>query len=121
MKNPLAPFFYGIIACIVTAISSLLKASEIEWWVIVQQAYNLAISLTFVYFYLKKSKYAWHSLFLAVPIIPIYLFARTWSQPEVSVFDTTNIITFSILVFAVVMMAKEKDKYFDFVKLNKKS
>jgi tellurite resistance protein TehA-like permease len=120
MKNPLSPFFYAIIACIVTAISSLTKADELHLGIVAQQTYNLATSLIFTYFYLKKSKYAWLSLFLALPIIPIYLVARTLSQSQPNAFETINIITFSVWVFAIAIIVRVKDKYFEFVEHERK-
>tara|TARA_Y100001954_G_C15437080_1_gene419674 strand:+ start:208 stop:573 length:366 start_codon:yes stop_codon:yes gene_type:complete len=120
MKNPLAPFFYGMIATVVTAISTLSNAREIHWEIVAQHIYNLVTSLIFIYFYLKKSRCAWYALFLVLPIIPIYLCARTLAQSQPNVFDTINIITFSIWVFAIIIFVRVKNKYLEFVEQAKK-
>jgi len=120
MKNPLTPFFYADLFTLVTAASTLLKIKEAHLGVIIPPAYNLITTVLFAYLYLTKSKYAWHSLLTAIPIIPIYLINRVLNNPDQGVLNTTNIITCSIWIIMSVVICSFKMKYFKFIDLNTK-
>ena len=108
--NPLRTFLFGALAFITFILIRLILFFPPNIFDILFNFYSLAISIIFVVFYLRKMKYAWHSLLLFyIPLFSMYLY---WTF---IIRDTLSYIVSIAWVGVILVIINWRKKYFKYL------
>ncbi len=108
--NPLRTFLFGALVFITFILIRLILFFPPYIFDILFNFYSLAISIIFVVFYLRKMKYAWHSLLLFyIPLFSMYLY---WTF---IIRDTLSYIVSIVWVGVILVIINWRKKYFKYL------
>ena len=108
--NPLRTFLFGALAFITFILIRLILFFPPNIFDVLFNFYSLAISIIFVVFYLRKMKYAWHSLLLFyIPLFSIYLY---WTF---IIRDTLSYIVSIAWVGVILVIINWRKRYFKYL------
>jgi hypothetical protein len=108
--NPLRIFLFGALAFITIILIRLILFFPSYIYDILFNFYSLAASIMFVVFYLRKMKYAWHSLLLFyIPLFFLYLY---WTF---IVRDTLSYIVSIVWVGVILVLINWRKRYFNYL------
>jgi len=108
--NPLRIFLFGALVFITFILIRLILFFPPYIFDILFNFYSLTISIIFVVFYLRKMKYAWHSLLLFyIPLFSLYLY---WTF---IVRDTLAYIISIVWVGVILVIINWRKRYFKYV------
>ena len=109
-RNPLRTFLFGALVFITIILLRLILFFPTHIFDVLFNFYGLAISILFVVFYLRKMKYAWHSLlFFYIPLFPLYLY---WT---IIVGETLSYIVSIVWVGLIVVIINWRNRYFKYL------
>ena len=109
-KNPLRSFLFGALVFITLILLRFILFFPPYIFDILFNFYGLAISILFVIFYLRKMRYAWHSLLLFyIPLFPLYLY---WT---ILVRDTLAYIVSIVWVGVIFVIFIWRKRYFNYL------
>lgn len=108
--NPLRTFMFGALVFITFILIRLILFFPPLIYDILFNFYSLAVSILFVVFYLRKMKYAWHSLLLFyIPLFFLYLY---WTF---IVRDTLSFIVSIVWAGVILVIINWRKRYFTYL------